>query len=1130
MLPLPHFFRTGLYFLLLALLVACNKGESPVSATDTPVDNVPAVDARFTLMSPEMTGIKFSNNFKEDYNYNIFTYEYIYNGCGVAAGDVNGDGLPDLYFATSFGPNRLFLNLGNFSFMDITKEADVPALKGFKTGVNMADVNGDGRLDLYCCRTSKTDDGLKTNYLYINMGNKPVGGKLIPYFEEQAVQLGLDDNSDSNQACFFDFDRDGDLDVFILNHRIGFKDAGKLRVKEQPDGSVKRITRPETPFESNQLFRNDNGKFVDITEKAGLLNSAFGLSVTPIDMNKDGWMDLYVANDFVEPDHIYINNRNGTFTDHYYDYLRHSSQNSMGSDLADINNDGLDDIIVVDMKAEDPFRYKELAHGMMYDRYNLLVQYDYGRQVVRNVLQLNNGNNTFSEIGQYAGIEATDWSWAPLIADFDNDGWKDIYITNGYRRDITNLDYMNYVKDSLERTGGITPRRFPDIYEVLQHIPEKKLNNYLYINSGNLSFINASKQAGMDYPSFSNGAAYADLDLDGDLDLIVNNIDDPVFLYRNDITNRNWLQITVVEDEQTPVSYGTIAEIYADGKYQYQALSSLKGFLSASEPLIHFGLGTTSVVDSLIITWPSGDKEILRNVTVNQRLNLRKGSGQPYTAPSSNPSEPLFVMDQNIKSWTHQENNFVDFKNEKLIPYMLSAEGPCLAIGDLNGDGLEDMFAGNGAGSPASVFMQDPNGQFVKASMPALERDASYEDCGAVFEDFDSDGDLDMIIISGGHEQPDKSTVYKTRQYINDGQGALSAVNDFPDIRSNAGVVKSFDFDRDGDMDVIIGGRSVPGRFPTAPESYLLRNDQGTFANVTQEIFPALKDLGMITDIEVADLNGDGQVEVVFAGEWMPVTVYSWDGKEFVDQTKAFGFEKTNGWWKAIEIADIDMDGDPDIVAGNLGLNHRLKASASQPVTLITNDFDNNGFLDPIMCFYYNGNLYPYAGRDAIIAQIPRLKKKFTRYKPYTTATVEDIFTKSELSESSYLYTYTFETTLFVNQGGSFVKQPLPYQVQLHPTNDIIIYDFDGNGKLDILCAGNFLYAETETAELDAGNGTLLLQNADGSFYFEENRNHGFWASGEVRELKLIKRANGKSAVLVGNNNGPIQICTVLGK
>ena len=1120
MLPLRQLLKTGLYIFILAFFAACEKGGLPESETKTPVQNLPQVDARFTLMPADMTGIKFSNQFKEDYNYNIFTYEYIYNGCGVAAGDVNGDGLPDLYFSSAFGPNRLYLNMGNFSFMDITRAAGVPALEGFKTGVTMADVNGDGRLDLYSCRTSKTDDGLKTNLLYINMGNKPERGTLIPYFEEQAVQLGLNDNSDSNHACFFDYDRDGDLDVFILNHRIGFQDAGKLRLKEQPDGSVNRITTPESPFESNQLFRNDNGKFVEVTAKAGLVNSAFGLSVTPVDINKDGWLDLYV----------YINNKNGTFTDHYFEYFRHSSQNSMGSDLADINNDGLDDIVVMDMKAEDPFRYKELSHVMTYDRYNLLVQYGYGRQVGRNMLQLNNGNETYSDIAQFAGVAATDWSWAPLIADFDNDGWKDLYVTNGYRRDITNLDYTNYFRDSLERNGGVTPQRFPDIYEVLNHIPSVPLKNYLFINSGNLSFINAGEQAGMSIPSFSNGAAYADLDRDGDLDIIVQNIDAPVFIYRNDIINRNWLQITIEGEKGNSLGYGTIAELYSGDKYQYQTLMNTKGFLSSSEPLFHFGLGNAPVVDSLIITWPSGDMEILRNVTVNQRLNLRKGSGQPYIAPSANPSAPLFVMDQNLKSWTHQENSFVDFKTEKLIPYMLSAEGPCLAVGDLNGDGLEDVFAGNGAGAPASVFMQDPNGRFAKVSAPALERDAAYEDCGAVLEDFDSDGDLDMIIISGGHEQPDKSTVYKTRQYINDGQGAFSAVNDFPDIRSNAGVVKSFDFDRDGDMDVIIGGRSVPGRFPTAPESFLLRNDQGKFTDVTLEIFPALKDLGMITDIEMDDLNGDGQVEVVFAGEWMPVTVFSWDGKHFVNQTNAFGFDKTNGWWKSIEIADIDMDGDPDIVAGNLGLNHRLRANADQPVTLITNDFDNNGFLDPIMCFYYNGNLYPYAGRDAIIAQIPRLKKKFTRYKPYTTATVEDIFTKSELSESSYLYTYTFETTLFMNQGGSFSKQPLPYQVQLHPTNDIIIYDFDGNGKPDILCAGNFLYAETETAELDAGNGTLLLQNADGSFSFEENRNHGFWASGEVRELRLIKRANGKSAVLVGNNNGPIQICTVLGK
>lgn len=1110
----------GLLLILIGM-TGCKKEESQMVASG---ENLPAVNARFTLLTSEQTGVDFSNSFLETFEYNIYTYEYLYNGCGVAVGDVNGDGLPDLYFGSAFDKNRLYINKGNMTFQDVTDMAGVAAPDGYKTGVTMADVNGDGLLDLYSCRTSKTDDGKKTDHLFINKGNRTENGIAIPVFEDQAKKLGIDDNSNTNHACFFDMDRDGDLDAFLLNHRIGFDAAVNIRVYQKEDGSTERILTPETPFESNRLYRNDNGHFVDITAKAGMVNSAFGLSATAADINQDGWMDLYVANDYIEPDYIYINNKDGTFTDQYFQSLKHSSQNSMGSDVVDINNDGLVDIMVLDMKAEDPIRYKELAHVMQLDRYNLMVQYGYGRQSGRNMLQLNNGNNTFREIGQFAGVATTDWSWAQLIADFDNDGWKDIYITNGYRKDVTNLDYTNFFKDSIYRTGGLTSQRFPDINKFLENIPNKKISNYLYVNNADLSFINAGKQAGMDHPSFSNGAAYADLDLDGDLDIVVNNIDDPAFIYRNDIKGKNWLQIVVQPGKGNTQGIGTAVDIYAGNAHQYSMVNSNKGFLSSSEPVLHFGLGDAVTVDSIILRWPDGSYESKKDIQTNQRLVWKKGTGSDYQKKPAQKPAMLFKKVQDAITWRHRENEFNDFKREKLIPYMLSAEGPCISVGDINGDQLEDIYAGNGTGFPAALMTQNPNGTFSAQTVPVFVNDSLYEDCGSVMEDFDGDGDLDLLVVSGGNSFNQNDLEYLSRYYINDGKGAFQRVNNFPITRTNAGAVLAVDMDGDADKDIIIGGRCTPGLFPKAPKSYYLKNEKGRFTDVTKDFFADLEELGMITDIEAGDLDGDGKPEIVFAGEWMPVTVFSFEGGKMINKTKAFGLDKTAGWWKCISVSDVDGDGDMDLMAGNIGLNHRMHASEKYPVTLIANDFDGNGSTDPIMCYYYNGKLYPFAGRDAIISQVPILKKKFTRYAPYASATINDIFTEDQLKKSTWLYTNTFQTTLFRNEGKSFVAAPLPYQVQLSPVNDMVMRDFNNDGRLDILMAGNFLYAEPETGELDAGTGTLLIQQADGTFAYVSNLEHGFWAQGEVRELKSIKLATGLDAVLTGNNNSSLEL------
>ena len=1109
---------------LCVILSAISCQEKPTAdkyATEKP--EVANVAAKFTLMPPEQTGINFINRFKEDYTYNIYTYEYMYNGGGVAVGDVNGDSLPDLYFSATFGPNILYLNLGNFKFKNVTILAGVAAPAGFKTGVAIGDINNDGRLDIYSCRTSKTETD-KNDHVFINMGNKVEGGIAIPVFEDQSEKLGLTDNSNSNHVCLIDYDRDGDLDLFLLNHRIGFKEASTIRIRNNPDGTTTRITTPTSPYESNKLFRNDNGHFTDVTLKAGVESSAFGLSATAADINQDGWMDLYVANDYIEPDLILINNRDGTFTDKYSEYLRHSSQSSMGTDVADLNNDGLVDIMVMDMKPEDPIRYKTLINVMQYDRYNLLVQYGYGRQVGRNVMQLNNGNNTFSEVGQFAGVDETDWSWGTLIADFDNDGWKDTYIANGYRKDVTDFDYLNFTRDSLDRTGGVTKSRYPDINTVLDLIPENKISNYLFINNKNLQFDNVTRQAGLDKPSFSNGAAYADLDRDGDLDIIVNNMVDPAAIYRNDVSGRHWLQIDLDNKKGNIDGVGAVADLYAGGNYQHQMLMTNKGFFSTSEPLLHFGLGDATTVDSIILQWPDGTTEIMKNIKADQRIYWTYGGGEPYTRPSKPQQSLLFTSLDTVAGWSHQEDDFVDFKRERLLPYKLSFEGPCVNVGDVNGDNLEDFYAGNGSGYAASLFLQTPESNFVETNNDVFNADALHEDCGSVFGDFDKDGDADMIVISGGNAFSMNDPAYLVRHYINDGKGSFSKSLTFPIIRTNAGAVVAFDYDKDQDLDIFIGGRNTPGSFPHPPKSYLLQNDNGKFRDVTNDVFAQFSELGMITDLETGDLDGNGSTELIVVGDWMPIRVFSYEGSKFIEKTESYGLSKLTGWWKSVAVEDLDGDGDLDIIGGNLGLNHRLTTSEDYPITLISKDFDENGSQDPILSFYHQGKLYPYAGRDDIIGQLPMLKKKFVRYTPYASSSIEDIFTKDQLKGATRLTANTFNTVCLINDQNKFTTRELPLQAQLSPVFDIIVTDFNGDGRKDILMAGNFLYADTETGEIDAGNGTLLIQNQDGSFRFIPNKDHGFWAQGEVRELDLITLANGNKVILTGNNKGPIEM------
>lgn len=1070
----------------------------------------------FSLLSPEESGITFTNEIKEDFSYNILTFEYLYNGGGVAIGDINNDGLADVYFSGTFVSNKLYINKGNLKFEDITEKAGVSANDGFKTGVTMADINADGWLDIFVCRTSKADDGKKDNRVYIN--NKDLT------FTESAEKLGLKDNSNSNHANFFDYDLDGDLDLYLLNHRLGFKDAVRLRLAQDTEGNLTRQTDPMTPFESDRLYRNDNGKFTDVSKTAGIENSAFGLSATISDINNDGYPDVYVANDYIEPDYLYINNGNGTFTDKYAEYIRHSSQNSMGSDLSDFNNDGLLDIIVLDMIADDDVRYKQLMNIMQLERYETLLKYGYGHQVGRNVMQLNNGNGTFSEMGQLAGVSNTDWSWGAFFADFDNDGYKDIFIGNGYKRDVTDLDYMTYTRDSIEKTGGVSPKRFPDINTFLDMIPSTKLQNYMFRNKGDLTFENVSDNWGFTQKTFSNGTAFADLDNDGDLDLVTNNIEDPAFIYENKTSGNNYLQISLEGNKQNSVGIGTKVTLnMSDGSLQYQEMTTNRGFFSASQPILHFGLGAQNTVEKLSVQWPDGKTQVLQNPTINQKLVLKHIDARTNKLTAEATPTPLFETGNQVQ-FTHIENEFQDFNRERLIPHKLSRMGPHLAVGDINGDQLEDFFVGNAMGSPSAIFVQNANGSFTQKEIEALEKDKFSEDMDALFFDADGDKDLDLYVVSGGGFKEAGNLVYQDRLYINDGGGNFTKAK-LPTFNVSGSCVSAYDYDGDGDSDLFVGGRHVPGRYPTIPQSYILQNDKGNFTDVTDKVGADFKNIGMVTDIKWGDLDGDQKAEMIVSGEWMPITVFKNDGKKLSNISTQSGTGNSNGWWNCLALDDFDKDGDLDIVSGNLGQNTRLKASEIAPIAIVYKDFDNNGGIEPIMAYTKNGQLYPFAGRDALTKQISKIKKNYPRYEKYGTATVEDIFTKSAIASAQRLDAKTFKTTYFENDGkGNFTAKILPTETQMAPVTNLLVDDFNKDGNDDILLIGNDSGADTETGVYDAFNGVLLLGDGKGSFTVANNKDIGLWASHEARDIEKLTLANGTALYLIANNNEVLQV------
>ena len=1108
-----------MYKYIVPIILACSigfteckpKSESSEVNSDQP--------KRFELLPSSKTGITFFNDMRGDWDFNMINFLNSNNGGGVAIGDINNDGLPDVYFSSVRGSNKLYLNKGGLKFEDITEKAGVAAKTGFKTGITMADVNGDGFLDIYVCRTNRDSVNQVGNTLYINNGDMT--------FTDKSKEFGLGDIAFTNHVAFFDYDGDGDLDMYMLNHKINFGEANTIRLKLDKNGKLVPDTSPLTPYESNRLYRNDNNHFVDVSKQAGISTSAFSLSATICDINLDNYPDVYLANDFIEPDHIYVNNKKGGFVDMQKDYLKHMSHSAMGSDVADFNNDGLPDIATLDMVAEDPFRYKQLLNTMELERYNLLLQYGYGNQDSRNMLQLNNGNNTFSEIGRLAGISNTDWSWGVTFTDFDNDGWKDVYITNGYPHDVSDNDYRFYIRDSVELHGGINSKRFPDVNEFFKIIPSHKLPNYMYRNKGDLTFENTTKTWGLNTPSFSNGYAVGDLDGDGDLDVIVNNFEDQAFVYENKTVQQgdmNYLQIKLTGPPKNTVGLGTKVWIYCNGQMQYQELYTNRGFLSSSEPLIHFGLGKSKKIDRVELRWPDGKTTILTNVKANQRLKLNyadAGNDKLTGLPVYNPMFTDVSKNSGI-DFMYSDSLFVDFNTERLIPHKFSNQGPYITKGDVNNDGKEDVYIGGALNQAGVLYMQTDNGKFKLVKEVDFEKDKGYEDSDAVFFDADGDKDLDLLVTSGSNELPLGSEVYQIRLYINDGKGNFSrAVKSIPDIRISAGCVVAFDIDGDGDQDLIIGGKVTPGAYPTAPDSYVLINNKGIFTDGTKQLMPDFKKIGMVYSIAVGDLDGDKQDEIVVAGEWLPITVFKKNGNSYINATKDFGLEGTNGWWNTVVLFDADKDGDLDIVGGNLGLNTRLKASPEKPLALFSKDIDGNGSLDPILAFSSNNNYVPYVQRDQLAKQVRSVKMKYPRYRAYSSATVKDII--GDLSSAQKYEAFCMSSSYFENRKGKFIRSSLPVYAQISPVKCILVNDFNKDGIPDLLLAGNDSGSDTETSVYDACTGLILQGDGKGHFKPITSKESGIWFDKESRDMALIKLGD-KTEIICTNNKSAVQV------
>lgn len=1107
-------------FCFLISLAACRQNDAPSG------------DARFRLLSAAESGIDFSNDLLEDPDMNIINYLYFYNGGGVATGDLNGDGLPDIYFTANQNENKLYLNMGGLKFKDITEIAGVAGQPGWTTGVTMADVNGDGKLDIYVSQLGEHRSYRGKNQLYINLGNDENG---VPVFENQAEQYGLDLVGYATQAAFFDYDLDGDLDMYMLNHSV--HNNGTF-------GKRKRLKDEFHPRAGDKLMRNEGGFFKDVTQEAGIQGSVigYGLGLSIGDINMDGYPDIYVGNDFHENDYLYLNNGDGTFREVLDESIMHTSRFSMGTDIGDLNGDGFPEIMSLDMLPSDPFILKASAAEDAFDIFHLKLREGYNHQYARNTLQLNQGflphspsGVRFSEVGLQSGVAATDWSWSLLFSDLDNDGRSDIFISNGILRRSNDLDYINFMTvDSVQARLKASEMVSEQDMKIIEKMPTIKLRNAAFQNQGDMTFQDRAEAWGFTQSTYSNGTAYADLDNDGDLDMVINNVNERAFVYENRTANSGAADanyLSVVTQGEAPNTQGIGAKVMlrtASG-LQYREVFATRGYQSAVDVRPHFGVGSHDTIAEVTVIWPDGRFQVLRDVPANQQLRVKQGDATgkfDYLAfRKRSTAAPLFqTLPLALRpSYQHEENLFFEFNREALIPHAMSSEGPALAVGDANGDGLDDFYAGGAKWQAGALYLQQRDGSFALMPQPDFVQDSLSEDIDAAWLDVDGDGDLDLIVVSGGNEFDLNSPANLPRLYLNDGTGKLRRAKDqLPDIKLTASCVLVSDLNGDGAPDLFIGGRAVPSNYGVIPNSCVLINDgKGQYTDATARLAPALSKVGLVQGGAWMDINGDGRDDLVLACEWSPVRIFVNEAGGLRALSPAdTGLAGEGGWWNNIIPGDMDGDGDMDFIAGNLGWNSKLQTTPEKPVRMLFNDFDGDGRAEQLLLYYLNGEENLFATKDEVATRMVSLKKRYLGYADFAKAKLKDIFPADKLKEAVVFEAPNFSSAYYENLGnGRFKVHPLPAVAQHAPIKSGIARDVDGDGILDLLLFGNFYEANIQRGRYDASYGLLLKGDGKGGFVPQTIEQSGICVPGQSRRLRALRRANGKDALLIARNN-----------